>query len=98
MSSMPSRRVSEKRSSWDWRHAGSSTPEYLISWTMQTSCSMEMMSCSALDLQRQDLRDMVTSNLSSSVAISPANRSVTPIVAGERKREREREQIVAGER
>lgn len=43
---------------------------------------MEEMSSSALDLQRQDLRDMAISIFISSVAISPAKRSVTPIAGG----------------
>lgn len=43
---------------------------------------MEETSCSALDLQRQDFRDMVISIFRSSVAISPAKRSVTAIAGG----------------
>ena len=42
------------------------------------------LSCSALDLQRHDLRAMLNSIFSNSVVISPANRSTTPpMVAGE---------------
>lgn len=38
---------------------------------------MVVLSCSALDLQRQDLRVIDTNIFRSSVAISPANKSVT---------------------
>lgn len=61
------------------------------------------LSCSALDLQRHDLRAMLNSMFSSSFVISPANSSTTPpMVAGEEwsKKETEfvraREKIVAG--
>lgn len=56
--------------------AGSSTPEYLISSMMGRSSWMYAMRLSALDLQRQDLREMANNSLISSVIISPAKKSL----------------------
>lgn len=61
---------------------------------MGPSSPIEEMSCSALDLQRQDLRDIVNSIFISSVAISPAKRSVT-VIAGDGGFGKKR--VVAGE-
>ncbi|KAJ0804870.1 hypothetical protein HanPI659440_Chr02g0043051 [Helianthus annuus] len=81
-SSWASCKTMEILSSWCWRVWVNSTPEYLISVMIGNSWLTVRMSCWALGLHKHAFRVIVISNLSSSVAISPANKSA--IVVAER--------------